>query len=112
MSDMKNIFDQYIEGDMKTYENIRKVFIGQGDNFTTGCVLDYLYLKENYKMIALYIYIYIYIYIYKQQAFYLNPKVIQQISFTANLDQTGHRLIFFHLWRNKNTVLTFSQGNV
>ena len=54
MSDMKNIFDQYIEGDMKTYENIRKVFIGQGDNFTTGCILDYLYLKENYKMIALY----------------------------------------------------------
>ena len=96
MSDMKNIFDQYIKGDMKTYENIRKVFISQGDNFTTGCILDYLYLEENYKMIALYIYN-IYTYIYKQQAFYFSPKVIQQISFTANLDQAGHRLIFFHL---------------
>ena len=59
MSDMKNIFDQHIEGDMKTYENIRKVFISKGDNFATGCILDYLYLKENYKMIALYMYIYI-----------------------------------------------------
>ena len=34
--------------------------------------------------------------IYKQQAFYLDPKAIQQVNFTANLDQAGHRL-FFHL---------------
>ena len=45
-------------------------------------------LKKNYKMIALDI--------YKQQAFYLDPKAIQQVNFTANLDQAGHRL-FFHL---------------
>ena len=35
--------------------------------------------------------------LYNQQAFCLDPKVIQQINFIANQDQTRHRLIFFHL---------------
>ena len=37
----------------KTYENIRKVAAGQVDDFTTGCLLDYPYFKENYKMVAI-----------------------------------------------------------
>ena len=36
----------------KTYENIRKITTGKGDDYTTGCLLDYPYFKENYKMIA------------------------------------------------------------
>ena len=36
----------------KTYENIRKIVAGKGDDYTTGCLLDYPYFKENYKMIA------------------------------------------------------------
>ena len=35
-----------------TYENIRKTAIGQGDDYTTGCLLDYTYFKKYYKMIA------------------------------------------------------------
>ena len=35
-----------------TYENIRKIDTGQGDDYTTGCFLDYLYFKESYKMFA------------------------------------------------------------
>ena len=50
--DGKNIFDQSISNDTKTYENIRKIATGQGDDYATGCLLDYLYFKENYKMIA------------------------------------------------------------
>ena len=50
--DGKNIFDQPINNDTKTYENIRKIATGQGDDYATGCLLDYLYFKENYKMIA------------------------------------------------------------
>ena len=50
--DGKNIFDQSINNDTKTYENIRKIATGQGDDYATGCLLDYLYFKENYKMIA------------------------------------------------------------
>ena len=35
-----------------TYENIRKVAKGQGDDYTTGCLLDYSYFADTYKMIA------------------------------------------------------------
>ena len=38
---------------MKTYENIRKSDTGQEDDYTTGCLLDYPYFKENYKMIPI-----------------------------------------------------------
>ena len=49
----KNIFDQPINNDIKTYENIRKVATGQRDDYTTGCLLDYPYFEENYKMVAI-----------------------------------------------------------
>ena len=46
MIDGKNVFDQPIN-DVKTYENIRKIATGQGNDYTTGCLLDYPYFKEN-----------------------------------------------------------------
>ena len=49
----KNIFDQPIKSNLKTYENIRKIATGQADDYTTGCLLDYSYFKENYKMITI-----------------------------------------------------------
>ena len=49
----KNFFDQPINNMLKTYENIRKIAIGQGDDYTSGCLLDYTYLKKYYKMIAI-----------------------------------------------------------
>ena len=36
----------------KTYENIRKIATGKGDDYATGCLLDYLYFKDHDKMIA------------------------------------------------------------
>ena len=36
-----------------TYDNIQKIATGQGDDCTTGCLLDYDYFKENYKLIAI-----------------------------------------------------------
>ena len=53
MIDDKNVFDKSIKNDFKTYENIKKIATGQGDDYTSGCLLDYPYLKENYKMIAI-----------------------------------------------------------
>ena len=47
----RNFFDQSVNDDTKTYEN-RKIATGQGDDYTTGCLLDYPYFKEKYKMIA------------------------------------------------------------
>ena len=50
---MTCLFDQPINNDFKIYENIRKIATGQEDDYTSGCLLDYPYLKENYKMIAI-----------------------------------------------------------
>ena len=36
-----------------TYDNIRKIATGQGDEYTSGCLLDYNYFKNCYKMIAI-----------------------------------------------------------
>ena len=38
---------------MRTYNNILKIAIGQGDDYTTGCLLDYNYFNNYYKMIAI-----------------------------------------------------------
>ena len=46
MIDGKKIFDQPINSELKTYENIRKIAIGKGDYDTTGCLLDCTYLKK------------------------------------------------------------------
>ena len=46
----ENFFDQPIKNNKVTYENIRKIATGQGDDYTTGCLLDYPYFADTYKM--------------------------------------------------------------
>ena len=53
MIDGKKLSDQLINNDFKTYEKIRKNATGQGDDYTSGCLLYYPYFRENYKMIAI-----------------------------------------------------------
>ena len=89
---------------IKIYENIGKIATGQGDDYTTGCLLDYSYFKDYYKMIA--------IDLSKQQVIDADPRVIQQINFTANLDGAGNTTLFFIIDETKETVLDFSQGTV
>ena len=48
----KIFFDQLINKDKITYKNIRKTATDQGDDCTTGCLLDYSYFKDSYKMTA------------------------------------------------------------
>ena len=48
-----NVFDQSVKNDLRTYGNIRKITTGQGDDETTGCLLDYPCFKKHYKMIAI-----------------------------------------------------------
>ena len=87
-----------------TCENIRKIGIGQGDDYTTGYLLDYTYFKKYYKMIA--------IDLSKQQVLDANPKAIQQIHFTTNLDRAGNTIFYFILEEAKETVFQFSQETV
>ena len=81
MIDGENVFD------IRTYDNIRKIATGHWDDYTTGCLLDYVYFKNYYKMIA--------IHLTKQQALDADPKTILQINFTANLYRVGNKAMFF-----------------
>ena len=49
----KFFFKQPINTDLKTYENIRKIATGQGDEYAGGRLLDYSYFKNYYKIIAI-----------------------------------------------------------
>ena len=45
--DGRNFYDQPINDLISQYDEVRKVSTGQGDNYTTGCLLDYTYFKDN-----------------------------------------------------------------
>ena len=75
----EKFFDQPIKDNKVTYENIRKIATGQGDDYTTGYLLDYPYFKESYKLIA--------VDLSKQQTLDADPRAIQQIKFTGILDR-------------------------
>ena len=93
MINEENFFDQPIKNNKATYENIRKNATGQGDDYTKemtdqgddqgdDCLLDYSYIMDTYKMIA--------VDLSKQQALDVDPRAVQHINFTANLDRAGN----------------------
>ena len=100
----EKFFHQPIKNNKITYENIRKIATGQGDDYTTGCLLGYPYFKGSYKMIA--------VDFSKQQALDADPRANQKINFTANLDRAGNTRIYFILEEAKETILDFSQESV
>ena len=104
MIDGRSFFDQPIKNDLKTYDNIRKIEIGQSDDYTTGCLLDYPYFKKHYKSIA--------IDLSKQQNVDADPKAIQQINFTGNLDRAKYTTMFFIIEEAKESVLDYTKGKV
>ena len=97
MIDGKNLFDHPVKNNKVTYENIR-------NDYTIGCLLDYIYFKNFYKMIV--------VDVSKQKALDADPKAIQQINFTTNLDRAGNTRFYFILEEAKETVFEFSQGTV
>ena len=50
--DGRNFYDQPINDKNKKYDQIRKTETEQGDDYTTGCFLDYQYFKDQYQLIA------------------------------------------------------------
>ena len=48
----------------------------------------------------------------KQQALDADPRAIQQINFTGNLDRAVNTRVYFILEEAKETILDFSQGTV
>ena len=49
----ENFFDQPVKNNLRTYNNIWKIVTGQGDDCTTGCLLDCFHSKIYYKMVAI-----------------------------------------------------------
>ena len=61
--------EKTINNNFKTYGNIRKIATGRGDDYTAGCLLNYIYFRKYYKMIA--------VDLSKQQALDTDPKAIE-----------------------------------
>ena len=104
MNDGKSFFDQPVKNDIRTLDNIQKVLTGQGDDYRTGCLLDYNYFREPYKIVA--------INLSKQEELDSDPKAVQRINFNGNLDRAKGLALLFILEEVKETVLDFSQGTV
>ena len=104
MIDGKIFFDQQNKNDIKTYDNAQKIKTVQGDDYTTGCLLDYNYFKKHYKMIAKDL--------SKQQALDADPKAIQPNNFTGNLRGADNRVVFFIIKETKETILGLSRRTV
>ena len=99
MTEGQNFVTQPVKNNLRTYDNIRQIATGKVDDYTTDCLLDYSYFKNYYKMIARDL--------CKQQALDVDPKEIQQINFTANLDQPENIIMFFIIEKQKKPFQIF-----
>ena len=50
--DGRNFYDQSINDLIKQYDEIKKISTGQGDDCTTGCLLDFSYFEKKYRLVA------------------------------------------------------------
>ena len=98
--DGRNFYDQPINNKIRQYDEIRKVAIGKVDNYATGCLLDYKYFKDFYKLVA--------IDLSKQKELDADPRAIQQIEFYSKL--SADLFVLFVLEKSKETVLEFYKG--
>ena len=100
----ENFFLPTNKSNKVTYENIRKIATGKGDDYTTSCLLDYLHFKDRYRMIT--------VDLSKQQALDADPIANQQINFTTNLYRAVNTRIYLIFEKSKETKINFSQGTI
>ena len=53
MIDGINFYDQPINSQIRKYDEVRKIATGKGDNYATGCLIDYKYFKDVYQLVAI-----------------------------------------------------------
>ena len=68
--DGRNFYDNPIESDIEKHRELKKVMIGKGEDYTTGSLLDYNYIKKHYKLVA--------VDLSKQKELDAEPRAIQQ----------------------------------
>ena len=97
--DGRNFYDQPIDDLIKKYDEVRKVSTGQGDGYTTGCLLDFAYFGKNYRLIAANL--------SKQKALDADSRGIQQIIFSGKA--SADVMIYYILEQSKETMLEFAK---
>ena len=83
---------------------LKKISTGQGDDYTIGCLLDFAYFENNYRLMAADL--------SKQKALDADSKAIQQIIFTGKIKATVANtrvVIFYVLEKSKETILELSK---
>ena len=103
--DWRKFYDQPINDSIKQYDEVRKVSTGPGEDYTTVCLLDYAYFKDNYRLITADL--------NKQKALDADSRAIQQIMFTGEIKATAANtrvIIYYILEQSRETTLQFSKG--
>ena len=98
--DGRNFYNQPINDSIKWYDEIRKISTGQGNDYTTGCLLDFSYFEKIYRLIAADL--------SKQKALDADSRAIQQIIFTGKTDNQIR--VYYIFEQSKETILEFSKG--
>ena len=101
----------FMNKQLKLHEEIRKLTTQRGEDYTTGCYLDYDYIKNHYRLIA--------VDLSRQKELDADPKAIQQIEFFGQLRKLNNgnnnvesMFILIILEKIKETRLKFPQGSV
>ena len=98
--DGRNFYDQSINDQIKTYDEIRKITTGKGDDYTTVCLLHNQYFKDHYQLIT--------VDLSKQKELDADPRAIQQIEFDGKLKTNSQ--VCTVLEKSKEIVLEFYKG--
>ena len=87
--DGRNVYDQPINNSIKQYDEVRKISTGQGDDYTTGCLLDYFYFQKTYRLRAAVL--------SKQKALDADSRAIEHVIFTGTIKVTvaNTRVVIF-----------------
>ena len=79
---------------VKQYDEVRKVSTGQGDDYTTGCLLDYAYFKDNYRLIG--------VDLSEKKALDADPRAIQQQYLRKKLDKNEDYTLFLKIQKKQS----------
>ena len=108
---MSSSMEKTTDSDRKRYEEIRKLTTGQGEDYTTGCLLDYDYIKNHYRLMA--------VDLSRQKELDAYPKSIQQTEFVGQLKKVNNAInnpesifILMILEKIKEKRLKLSQGSL
>ena len=98
LTDGKSFFDLPVKNEEEAYK--KTIDMSNSNGYTTGNLLDFAYLKKNYKVIAIDL---------SKQTKLKDP---QQISFTGKLLATHEATTFFIIGKSEETPVNFSQNSV